>query len=97
MKVTVKFYAYLRDQVGGNEKVELDLEDDATIAQLLDELFLDPQIKEAILNDTQEIKSDITLLKDGREIKFLDGIETELDPGDEIAIFPLVAGGNQTV
>ncbi|MDF1540848.1 MAG: MoaD/ThiS family protein, partial [Candidatus Thorarchaeota archaeon] len=79
MKVTVKFYAYLRDQVGGKEKVELDLQDGATITQLLDELFLDPQIKEAILDDNQEIKSDITLLKNGREIKFLAGMDTKLD------------------
>ena len=93
MKVIVKFYAYLRDQVGGTEKVDLDLEEGATIAQLLDELLLDLQIKEALLDDNQEIKSDITLLKNGREIKFLAGMETRLDSGDEISIFPLVAGG----
>lgn len=93
MKIIVKFYAYLRDQVGGKEKVELDLEEGATIAQLLDELFLDLQIKEALLDENQEIKSDITFLKNGREIKFLDGFETELEAEDEISVFPLVAGG----
>jgi len=97
MKVTVKFYAYLRDLVGMRTEIELDLKKGATISKLLDELFLDLQIREALLDDNQEIKSDITLLKNGREIKFLDGIETKLDPGDEISVFPLVAGGNQTV
>jgi molybdopterin converting factor small subunit len=29
----------------------------------------------------------------GREIKFLDGIDTAVKPDDEISIFPMVAGG----
>ncbi|MHA2242834.1 MAG: MoaD/ThiS family protein [Candidatus Thorarchaeota archaeon] len=50
-----------------------------------------------MLDENQEIKSDITILKNGREIRFLAGLETDLDSGDEISIFPIVAGGNQTV
>jgi len=73
--------------------IELDLDEGAIISQLLNRLFLDPQIKDALLDDNQELKSDITLLKNGREITFLDGMETKLEPGDEISVFPLVAGG----
>ena len=93
MKVTVKFYSYLRDLIGKKTMVELDLDESATISHLLNELLLDPQIKAALLDDKQELNSDITLLKNGREIVFLDGMETKLEPGDEISIFPLVAGG----
>ena len=93
MKVTVKFYSYLRDLIGKKTMIELDLDEGAIISQLLNKLFLDPQIKEALLDENQELKSDITLLKNGREITFLDGIETKLEAGDEISIFPLVAGG----
>ena len=93
MKVTVKFYSYLRDLIGKKAKVELDLDEGAVISHLLSELLLDPQIKDALLDDNQELKSDITLLKNGREITFLAGMETKLEPGDEISIFPLVAGG----
>ncbi|MHA1481681.1 MAG: ubiquitin-like small modifier protein 1 [Candidatus Thorarchaeota archaeon] len=93
MKVTVKFYSYLRDLIGKKTMIELDLDEGAIISQLLNRLFLDPQIKDALLDDNQELKSDITLLKNGREITFLDGMETKLEPGDEISVFPLVAGG----
>lgn len=77
--------------------VELNLGDTAKIANLLKELCQDLAIRNALLDEKHEIKSDITILKNGREIKFLDGMETILKDGDEIAIFPLVSGGNQTV
>ncbi len=97
MKVTVTFYAYLRDQVGRKESFELDMEEGANISQLFDELCQDQQIQKVLLDENQDIKSDISILKNGREIKFLAGMETKLVNNDEIAIFPVVAGGNQTV
>jgi MoaD family protein len=93
MKVRVRFYAHLRDLVDKKSIVELDVEEGATISMLLDELLQDLQIKEALLDKNQELKSEITILKNGREIKFLAGMDTELGQGDEIAFFPRVAGG----
>lgn len=93
MKVFVKFFAHLRELVGTNNKVELTLKEGATISQLLDELIQNPLIKKVLLDKNRELKSDITLLKNGREIKFLAGLETTLSSGDEISIFPIVVGG----
>jgi len=93
MKVSVKFYAHLGDLVDRKSKIEFDLKEGATISHLLNELFLEPKIKKHLLDDNGELKADITLLKNGREIKFLHGLETLLESGDEISIFPLVAGG----
>ena len=93
MKVLVKFYAHLGDLVDRKEKIEFNLKDGATISHLLDELILDSKIKMHLLDKTGELKSDITFLKNGREIKFLNGMETILESDDEISIFPLVAGG----
>ncbi|MFX1368549.1 MAG: ubiquitin-like small modifier protein 1 [Promethearchaeota archaeon] len=97
MKIVVNFYAYLRELVGKEAKLELDLHEGAKVSHLLDELCSIPTIKEILLDENRELKSDITILKNGREIRFLDGLETVLFSGDEISIFPLVAGGNQTV
>ncbi len=94
MKVTVKFFAYLRDQIGGTGKVELILEDDAMVSHLLIELCNDSKIKTALLDADQKLKPELSILKNGREIKFLDGMESVLCDGDEISIFPMVAGGN---
>ena len=93
MKVTVKFYTHLRDLVGNKSVIELDLEEGATISHLLEELLQDSLIRSVLLEENQEIKSEITILKNGREIKFLEGMETVLESGDEIAVFPAVAGG----
>jgi molybdopterin synthase sulfur carrier subunit len=93
MIVAVKFFATLRDITGKKAPIEVDLEEGATISHLLDELFADSAIKEAMLDENQVLKSDVTILRNGREIKFLEGPETELSSGDEISIFPLVAGG----
>jgi len=89
----VRFYSYLRNLVGRKVIVELDLIDGATISDLLEELFLDSKMKDVLLDENQEIKSDITILCNGREIKFLGGLETQVNEGDEISLFPLVTGG----
>jgi len=93
MKVKVKFYAHLPDLVGKKEIDEVDCEEGATISTLLDWLFMDLKIKDALFDQEQKIKSNISILKNGREIKFLDGLETSVNSGDEIAVFPLVVGG----
>ena len=93
MRITVRFYGHLRDLVGEKSLGEYDLEERATVSILVDELLLDPVIKTAILDESQELKPEITLLKNGREIKFLDGTDTKLESGDVISIFPIVAGG----
>ena len=93
MKVTVRFYATLRDLTGKKAPIEVDLDEGATVSNLLDALYLDSAIKDAIADESQIVKPDITILRNGREIRFLDGPDTELSPGDEISIFSLVAGG----
>ena len=97
MKVAVTFYAYLRELTGRKDKLELDMDDGATVAALLEELCADSKIKATLFDKKQQLKPEFTVLKNGREIKFLEGLDTVLISGDEISIFPLVAGGNQTV
>jgi len=93
LKVTVRFYAHLRELAGKKGVVELDLKEDATVSELLDELLLDFRVREVLLDEKQDIKSEITILKNGREIRYLDGMDTPLESGDEISVFPIVAGG----
>ncbi|UCE10499.1 MAG: MoaD family protein [Candidatus Thorarchaeota archaeon] len=96
MKVTVKFFAHLRDLVGKKSTIEVDLEEGATVSRLMAELCMDEQVRATLLDENRELKSDITILKNGREIRFLEGMDTKLESGDEISVFPVVAGGNQT-
>ena len=40
-----------------------------------------------------KLRDQITILKNGREIRFLSGLETKLENGNEISVFPPVHGG----
>jgi molybdopterin synthase sulfur carrier subunit len=93
MRVTVRFYGHLQELLIGKTTGEYDLADSATISDLLDKLLQDEAICDTIFDETKTLKPEITLLKNGREIKFLDGLTTELEAGDEISVFPIVAGG----
>jgi molybdopterin synthase sulfur carrier subunit len=93
MKVRVRFFAHLRELTGKRSVLEVDLEEGATVSVLLDRLLLDRRIKNALLDENQEIRPTIAILKNGREIKFLAGLKTTLSSGDELAVFPMVVGG----
>ncbi|NHJ13519.1 MAG: MoaD/ThiS family protein [Candidatus Thorarchaeota archaeon] len=93
MRVKIRFFAHFRDLIGGSGIVELDLEEGATISLLLEELFMNPRIKDGLCDTDKGLSAGVTILKNGREVKFLEGMETPLNSGDEIAIFPPIAGG----
>jgi len=96
--MTVKFFAHLRILLGTDHSLEVDVQAGDNISHLLEEICRDPRVNEILRGTNNELKADITILKNGREIKFLKGLETSLEEGDEIAIFPMVAGGTtQTV
>lgn len=44
-------------------------------------------------NDDGSLQEFITILKNGREITYIDGLDTELEDGDTLSVFPPVAGG----
>jgi molybdopterin converting factor small subunit len=52
-----------------------------------------PSFLPGILDDRGELKPLVNILKGGRPIRFLEGLDTELADGDVIAIFPPLAGG----
>jgi molybdopterin synthase sulfur carrier subunit len=93
MKVSVKFYAHLQDLVNKKGRLAVELDDGATIVHLLEKLFLDAKIREHLLNKNGAMRSEITIVINGREIRFLDGMNTVLEHTDEVSFFPAVAGG----
>jgi molybdopterin synthase sulfur carrier subunit len=93
VKLTVKFYSHLRGILGENWIQVVELKDNAKVYDLLKLLFLKAEIREVMFDENETVKSDIAILKNGREIKLLKGIDTELSHGDEISVFPQVAGG----
>jgi molybdopterin synthase sulfur carrier subunit len=92
MVVQVDFYATIKSAFG-TQSMHVDLSPAATVIQLLESICQTRGSREAILESSGQIRKDITILKNGRNISFLNGPQTEIQHGDTIAIFSPVAGG----
>lgn len=95
MRVSVKFYATFKE-ITGKEIITLNLENEADVEFLLDELFkiYGEKLKNQLIDTkTGKILKYVKILKNGRDIDFFGGLKTKLDNGDVIAFFPPIADG----
>ncbi len=90
----VNFYATLR-QVVGARMVDFDLDEGATIGQLLDEMIrCYPALRHELMDDQGNLYQHVQIFVRGREASFLEkGLDTPLSPEDMVGIFPAVGGG----
>ena len=93
MKVILKTFADYRDITGITEK-QFDIEEGLTMDGLLNMLTdTYPGLRPAMFKDSGRLREFIILMVNGRNIEFLDKMNTRLGEGDVIALFPPVAGG----
>lgn len=65
-----------------------------TVADLIDDLDRNyGGLKTEILSPDGSVRRFINIYKNGEDIRYLDRLNTEVTPGDVIAILPAVAGG----
>ncbi len=91
MMIKLKAFARFRETFGKELDVELDGK--ATAMDLLTGLCEPHNAHDIIFDESGGIKKYVNILVNGRHIQSLSGIKTELADGDEVAIFPPVAGG----
>ncbi len=92
MSVKIKLFANLSEEAGKSE-IEVSARD---VHEALVELVNRSQpLEDEIFksNDWKELSDDIIVIKDGRNITYLQGLETELKEGDKLSIFPPIGGG----
>lgn len=90
MSVTVKIPTQLRDMTGGAAEVPAE---GATVGAALESLFEQhPALKDRLV-DENGLRRFVNLYVGGEDVRFLDGLETELPDGGEITVLPAVAGG----
>lgn len=87
----MKLFATLRE-IFGTRRMEVAVENGTNIGELLNFVFDTPQRRVNVF-DNGKLKSSIIILRNGRHIQHLEGIDTELSDGDSVAIFPPIAGG----
>ncbi|GAB4451463.1 MAG: hypothetical protein Fur0044_46780 [Anaerolineae bacterium] len=89
----IKVYATLRDVVGG-PSVWLDGATELTVGQLLETLCNKyPALSPKLLLNGDDLHPAIHILVNGRDMRYLNGLDTLLTNQDTIRIFPPVGGG----
>ena len=90
MAVTVKIPTQLRAATGGETEAEVD---GTTVGEALDALYDQfAELRDRIAEDGG-LRRFVNVYVGGEDIRFLDGLDTEVTDGDEITILPAVAGG----
>jgi molybdopterin synthase sulfur carrier subunit len=88
--ISVRLFANLREIVG-NPQLVLEA---STIRELLATLRSEhPALRSVLCDDDGEVRSYITILVNGKNIREMEALTTILSDGDEVAIFPPVSGG----
>jgi molybdopterin synthase sulfur carrier subunit len=92
MMIRLKAFARFRDLLGG--KIEVDLPEGSTVFELLKMLASrSTDLSDQIFDDSGKIREDVNVMVNGRHFESLEGPETVLAAGDEVALFPVVVGG----
>jgi len=90
MPITVKIPTQLRAATGGQAEVEVSGE---TVGEALDAVFdAHTELRERITEDGT-LRRFVNVYVSGEDIRFQQGLETEINEGDEVTILPAVAGG----
>lgn len=92
MIIHVRSFASFRDILG--KELSVELREGSTVKDLLDDLISTRRrLKSAVFDESGKVREYVILMKNRKNIESLDGLETVLAEGDEVAILPPVAGG----
>ncbi|KAB1187551.1 MULTISPECIES: ubiquitin-like small modifier protein 1 [Haloferax] len=92
MELELRFFATFREAVG-QKTIHWRVDDDSTVGDVLRSLEAEYDGLSGQLIEDGEVRPHVNILKNGREVVHLDGLETTLEDGDAMSVFPPVAGG----
>ena len=91
MSITVKIPTQLRTLTDGAPEVTAS---GTTIGQVVKDLEArHPGFGERLLDDSGSLRRFVNLYLDDEDVRFLNGLETEVREGARLSIIPAVAGG----
>ena len=91
MAVMVRVPTPLRRLTNGQDKLEVEA---ANISEMIDHLETGfPGFKERLLDESGELRYFVNIYLNGEDVRFLEGVGTTTNSGDEVSIVPAVAGG----
>ena len=91
MSVTVRIPTQLRELTGGAAEVDAD---GATVADVLKDLEAKHAgFSERLFDEQGELRRFVNVFVADEDIRFLDGVNTDVADGSTVSIVPAVAGG----
>jgi len=92
--ITVKVFATYRRLLGNRKQVEVDLPTPVPTRRVLEDVFRSyPDLREAVLDAQGDILPHVSVFAHGRDVRHKQGLDTELQQGEILSLFPPVAGG----
>lgn len=91
MDIEIRSFASFREALG-QKTISRRAPDGATVGDVLRDLAEEHPDLEVFEADGTP-REYITVMKNGKDVAHIDGMQTELDDGDTISAFPPVAGG----
>ena len=88
---TVRLPAVLRAQANGERAIEVE---GTTVGAAVQSLVgRHPGLASQLLTDDGELHRFVNVYLNGRDVRYLGGLDTPVDPRDEIRLLPAIAGG----
>ena len=91
MSIMVRIPTPLRKMTNGQAKVEVESADLSELMEKLNGEF--PGFKDRLVDENGELHYYVSIYLNGEDVRFLDGLKTSTNEGDEVNIVPAVAGG----
>ncbi len=91
MATTVRIPTPLRSLTGGSDEVSMGGD---TVKEVIENLEKEhPGIRERLLDEKGAVRRFVNLYVGDEDIRFLDGLDTKVESGQELSIVPAIAGG----
>jgi len=91
MSVLLRIPTPLRKFTGGKPEIAAE---GASVREVLDNVeAVHPGMREKILEPAGGVRRFINVFVNGEDIRHSQGLDTRLEPGDELTIVPAIAGG----
>lgn len=89
---SIKIPTPLRVYTGNNAQVSVS---GSTVGEVLNDLTTQyPELKQHLFNGNGELRNFVNVFLGEEDIRFLSGLDTELDEDDSLRIIPSIAGGS---
>lgn len=94
MSVEVRVPTVLRKHTGGARVVEAQGPTVGAVLDHLDEQF--PGLKSELVTEQGQVRQFVNIYVNDEDIRYLQRLETKVADGDQLAILPAVAGGDES-